>query len=95
MGAKQQVRLSAPNGTIVRLSEDEAKRIGRAYRSVDGDESSEQRSEVPNKSWKVDELKAYADEHEVDLGGATKKADILAVIELAAEDEAEGEDDDE
>ncbi|MFD9445506.1 hypothetical protein ACFWBR_42325 [Streptomyces sp. NPDC060006] len=33
----------------------------------------------------VDELKAYAAEHEIDLGTATKKADILAAI-AAAED---------
>lgn len=34
---------------------------------------------------KVDELKAYADEHGVDLGEATKKADIIAVLEQAQE----------
>ncbi|MCH5645158.1 hypothetical protein [Gordonia sp. ABSL49_1] len=39
----------------------------------------------PNESWKVDELKAYAAEHTIDLGDATKKADILAAIELAGE----------
>lgn len=39
---------------------------------------------APSKSWKVDELTAYATEHGIDLGGATKKADILAVIEAAA-----------
>lgn len=34
---------------------------------------------------KIDELKAYADEHGVDLGEATKKADIIAVLEQAQE----------
>ena len=38
------------------------------------------RSEAPDKSWKVAELKAYADENDIDLGDATKKEDILAVI---------------
>lgn len=42
-----------------------------------------QRSATPDDSWKVDELKAYADEHEIDLEGASKKADILAAIESA------------
>jgi len=39
----------------------------------------------PNESWKVDELKAYAAERSIDLGDATRKADILAAIELAGE----------
>ncbi|ERG63533.1 hypothetical protein L332_03585 [Agrococcus pavilionensis RW1] len=38
----------------------------------------------PSEEWKVDELKAYAAAREVDLGGATKKADMLAAIEAAA-----------
>lgn len=38
----------------------------------------------PNESWKVDELKAYAAEHDIDLGDATKKADIVAAIAGAA-----------
>lgn len=40
---------------------------------------------------KVDELKAYAEEHGIDLGDAKKKADIVSVIEAAASSE---EDDD-
>lgn len=35
---------------------------------------------------KVDELKAYADGHNIDLGEATKKADILAVIQAASQE---------
>lgn len=42
---------------------------------------------APSKSWKVDELKAYAEENAIDLGDATKKADILTAIEAAASDE--------
>lgn len=33
----------------------------------------------------VDELKAFAEANEIDLGDATKKADILSAIELAVE----------
>lgn len=51
---------------------------------------------VPSKSWKVDELKAYAEEREIDLGDATKKADILSVIEAAgsSEEDADADADD-
>lgn len=31
----------------------------------------------------VDQLKAFAEEHKIDLGDATKKADIRAAIDLA------------
>lgn len=37
----------------------------------------------PLNELKVDELKAYAEEHNIDLGGAEKKADILKVIQEA------------
>lgn len=51
---------------------------------------------APSKSWKVDELKAYADEHSIDLGDATKKADILSVIEAggSSEEDADADADD-
>lgn len=34
----------------------------------------------PNADWKNDDIKAYAAEHEIDLGSATTKADMLAAI---------------
>ena len=45
---------------------------------------------------KVAELKAYADEHGIDLGEATKKADILTAIEAAVstEEDADADADD-
>lgn len=39
-----------------------------------------ERSLTPDESWKVAELKDYADHNGVDLGDATKKSDILNVI---------------
>lgn len=39
---------------------------------------------APDESWKVAELQAYAQAHDVDLGGATKKADMVAAIAAAA-----------
>jgi len=41
-------------------------------------------------SLKVAELKALAEDRGVDLGDATKKADIIAALELAAEAEGVG-----
>lgn len=37
----------------------------------------------PSEEWKVSELRAWAEAHDVDLDDATKKADILAAIDLA------------
>lgn len=43
----------------------------------------------------VSQLKRYAAEHEIDLEGATKKADILAkIVEAQPQDAAPGEDED-
>ncbi|WP_181786052.1 hypothetical protein [Streptomyces phytophilus] len=38
----------------------------------------------------VAQLQAYAAEHDVDLAGATTKADILAAIEAAQDDDEDG-----
>ncbi|MGW4325447.1 hypothetical protein ACWEKR_06100 [Nocardia sp. NPDC004573] len=38
----------------------------------------------PSDSWTVAQLQAYAKANEIDLGDATKKADILVAIERAA-----------
>jgi len=55
------------------------------------------KSEAPDKSWKVADLKAYAESNSIDLGDATKKDDIVAAIELhneaSEEDESEESDD--
>lgn len=41
----------------------------------------------PDESWKNDEIKAWAEAQGVDLGGATKKADMLAAIQAADTEE--------
>jgi hypothetical protein len=46
----------------------------------------------PAESWKVDELRAFARQHDVDLKGATKKAEILAAIVDAKEQTGPGAD---
>jgi len=40
--------------------------------------------DAPNDSWKNAEIKEWAQDHGVDLGDATKKADMLAVISDAS-----------
>lgn len=68
-------RLRNLAGVVVSVSDDTATRLGREWRPADSDGSGE-----PDASWKVAALKAYADEQGIDLGDATKKDDILAVI---------------
>lgn len=46
-------------------------------------EEDDGKSDFPDDSWKVAEIKEWAQAHEVDLGDATKKADILAAISSA------------
>jgi hypothetical protein len=38
---------------------------------------------APDESWKNADIKAWAEDHAVDLGDATKKADMLAAISTA------------
>jgi hypothetical protein len=37
----------------------------------------------PSEAWTVPQLVAYAKDHEIDLGEATKKADVLVAIKAA------------
>lgn len=44
------------------------------------DESDTDPEEPPNESWTIAELTDWAEAHDVDLDGATKKSDILDII---------------
>ena len=46
----------------------------------------DEKSDFPDEAWKVADIKEWASAHEVDLGDATKKADILAAIRSAKEE---------
>ncbi|MEU1432135.1 hypothetical protein ABZ412_34215 [Nocardia sp. NPDC005746] len=46
----------------------------------------------PSESWTVPQLRDYAADKKIDLGDATKKADVLAVIAAAAENSNTGAD---
>ena len=50
-------------------------------------EAAEVREGNPDEGWKNDEIKTWAEAHGVDLGGATKKADMLAAIQAADTEE--------
>lgn len=83
---------NAVTGVIVDVRDDHPITTDSAWGPVDGKKAAE-RSETPDKSWKVDELKAYATENGIDLGEATKKDDILAAIN--ASDHGSDDDSDE
>lgn len=70
-------------GAVMTVTEATVARLGREW--VDAEKSA--RSDSPDSTWKVAELKAYADENGIDLDGATKKDDVLAVITANAKTE--------
>ena len=78
------MRLVSPAGTVVECDGDLAEKMKRMGWS-DGESTASQKSSTPDKTWKNDDLKAYAAEHSIDLGDATKKEDYLAAIELHLE----------
>lgn len=66
-------------GVVMTVEESTAAQLGAEWVDADAPE----RSESPDGSWKVADLKAYASENDIDLGDATKKDDILAAITAA------------
>lgn len=66
-----------------RVSVADGKVLGVDFVPVSGLDTAGQ-SDTPDKSWKVAELKAYAEEQGIDLGDATKKDDILAAIDAGS-----------
>lgn len=75
-------------GVVVSVADEKDSRFASGWEPYDGTKSST-RSDVPDKTWKVDELKAHAAENSIDLGDATKKEDILAAIEAAGKSDDE------
>lgn len=45
----------------------------------------------PSTDWKGDQLKAYAGQHEIDLGSAKSKAEIVEAIETATGSDENGD----
>lgn len=80
----------AVSGVIVSVADEKVSRLGAEWQPADGS-SSGSRSESPDKSWKVADIRAFADERGIDLGDATKKDDLLAAIEASTTDEQESD----
>lgn len=72
-------------GVILNIPDEKAKRLGLV--SAEGSDSID--------NLKVPELKQFAADNGIDLGAATKKADILAIIQAAGNGGSDDEDDDE
>lgn len=72
-------------GIVVSVDDSKDERFQHGWKPyVDGDESSASDG-APSKSWKIDELREFAAANDIDLSGATKKDEILAVIIAAGE----------
>lgn len=86
-------RVKGPNGLEFDLPEVTATglvgRGNRGYEYVDGDESADTAVALDKRT--VKQLKAYADENGIDLGGATKKPEILAAIAAGSDNDGDSD----
>jgi sialic acid synthase SpsE len=57
---------------------------GKNFKAPDDTEKVELTEGAPDDSWKNADIKKWAEDHGVDLGDATKKADMLAAISDAS-----------
>jgi hypothetical protein len=90
----EQVTIVNANGTRLRVSEALAPKM-RGYKV---DSAAPADGDTPSESWTATKLKAYAAANDIDLAGATRKADILDAIAAAADpdnDPADGQGDEE
>ena len=69
-------------GVVVNVDDAKVARLGSEWSANGKSLQVAARNEVPDSSWKVAELKAYAEENGIDLLDATNKNDILAAIDL-------------
>lgn len=81
---------STVTGAAMTVSDKVAARLGSGW--VDADVI--QRSSEPDSTWKVAELRSFAEENGVDLGEAKKKDEVLAVIVDATNTSGESDSDD-
>nr|DAL17871.1 MAG TPA_asm: HeH/LEM domain [Caudoviricetes sp.] len=79
-------------GIVVSVADEKDDRFASGWKPYD-DESAEGSDSIDN--LKVHELKQFAADNGIDLGAATKKADILAIIQAAGNGGSDDEDDDE
>lgn len=61
--------------------------LGRGIRVAPSQAEQDRLAAGPSEEWTVSQLVDYANTHGVDLGDASKKADVLAAIELARDEQ--------
>lgn len=66
-------------GVVISVADEKDGRYTTGW-APEGDAQKVEKSATPDKTWKVDELKQFAADNSIDLGEATKKDDILAVL---------------
>lgn len=84
---------SVTSGVVVSVSDETAALLGAEWVPVDGTHATAVRSELPDSTWTNKELKAYAAEHQIDLGEAKNKTEFLAAIGAGTESGENGSDD--
>lgn len=67
-------------GSLVELDADDAQQLIDKGYAVELKPAKPAKSETPDDTWTVPELKKYAEEKKVDLKGASSKSDILAAL---------------
>ena len=73
-------------GVVVSVADSKDGRFTAGWKAYDGEAPVSAYPEgAPDVAWKAEQLKAYAADKGVDLGGATKKEDLVAAITAAAE----------
>jgi hypothetical protein len=88
----EQVTIVNAKGTRLRVSA----ALARKMRGYSPATSAAADDGTPSESWTATKLKAYAAANDIDLAGATRKADILDALAAAADpdnDPAEGDED--
>lgn len=74
------VTIKAKNGIVLECDESTARSlVAQGHERIDTPETQvEEPATVPDESWTVAALREHADAEGIDLGDATKKAEILA-----------------
>jgi hypothetical protein len=84
----EQVTIVNAKGTRLRVSAELARKMRGYSPATDLADDG-----TPSESWTATKLKAYAAANDIDLAGATRKADILDAIAATADPDNEGQDD--
>jgi hypothetical protein len=78
---------STVSGVVVNVGDDVAAVLDSEWVDADATDAVEIPDGEPTAAWKIDQLKAYAVKHDVDLGEAKKKDEILGALGAAVSTE--------